>query len=58
MEGAPSALDEYDMVCALSERSKLEVPQALSTLKNKPERFTDSIERSEMESYVLQQLGL
>ena len=58
LEGAPSTLDEYAMIDALAERSKLEIPAALAQLKNKPERFTDSIARTDMKDYVLRQLGL
>ena len=58
LEGAPSSLDEYAMIDALAERSKLEIPAALAQLKNKPERFTDSIARTDMREYVLRQLGL
>lgn len=58
LEGAPSTLDEYAMIDALAERSKLEIPAALAQLKNKSERFTDSIARTDMKDYVLRQLGL
>ncbi len=58
IEGEKSALDEYDMVDKLAELSKLPVPAALATLKNKPERFSDSIEKTTMKEYVLKSLGL
>ena len=46
------------MIDALAERSKLEIPAALAQLKNKSERFTDSIARTDMKDYVLRHLGL
>lgn len=58
VESKASDLDEYDMVDRLANLSKLPVPAALATLKNKPERFGDSIEKSDMKEYVLKQLGL
>lgn len=58
VEGQKSSLDEYDMIDRLNELSKLDVPESLANLKNKDRRFTDSVEKSDMKSYVLKGLGL
>jgi len=44
--------DEYETVDKLFEVSGLEIPTALSGLKDKEVRFTDSIDRSAMKDYV------
>ncbi len=51
-------IDEYDMVERLSELSDIPVPAALADLRNKPERFSDSIEKDAMKDYVLGCLGI
>jgi len=53
-----SELDEYDMVAKLAELSNVPVPAALADLKNKPDRFNDSIEKDSMKDYVLEKLGI
>lgn len=53
-----SYTDEYELVEKLHEVSGLEVPQSLAALKSKPRRFTGSIDKTEMQQYVLHQLGL
>ena len=58
VEGKTSELDEYDMVDRLAELSNIPVPSALADLKNKPERFSDSIESGDMQEYVLRCLGV
>lgn len=58
IDGAKSELDEYDMVERLAELSKLPVPSALADLKDRERRFADSIEKSEMNAYVLKDFGL
>jgi threonine synthase len=58
VEGEKSDLDEYDMVSKLAELSNIPVPSALADLKNKPERFNDSIEKETMKEYVLGNLGI
>ena len=50
--------DEYDMVELLHEASKMEIPQSLAALKTKPRRFEGSIDKSEMQQFVLQELHL
>lgn len=50
--------DEYDMVELLHEASSLEIPQSLAALKTKPRRFTGSIDKSEMQQFVLSELHL
>ena len=58
IEGKASDLDEYDMVDRLAELSKLPVPEALADLKGKERRFTGSIDKSDMNNYVLKDFGL
>lgn len=50
--------DEYEMLDQLAERSRMEIPDSLATLKSKPVRFSDSIEKQDMRAYVLKQLGI
>ena len=50
--------DEYAQIDELNRISGLPVPKALAELKNKPVRFTGSIEKSEMEETVLKLLGI
>ena len=50
--------DEYDMVELLHEVSSMEIPQSLAALKTKPRRFEGSIDKSEMQQFVLQELHL
>ena len=50
--------DEYDMVELLHEVSSMESPQSLAALKTKPRRFDGSIDKSEMQQFVLQELHL
>ena len=58
IEGEKSNLDEYDMVERLSELSDIPVPNALADLKNRERRFNRSIDKSEMNSFVLKSFGL
>ena len=50
--------DEYDMVELLHEVSSMEIPQSLAALRTKPRRFDGSIDKSEMQQFVLQELHL
>lgn len=58
VEGKKSDIDEYEMVDKLADLSNIPVPEALATLKNKPERFNDSINKDDMKAYVLNNLGI
>lgn len=58
LENGTSNLDEYAKVDRIAELSDIPVPSALADLKNKPERFTDVIDKSEQKNYVLNLLGL
>lgn len=58
LEGVASDIDEYAKVDKISEISKLDIPAALADLKNKPERFSDVIDKSEQKEYVLNKLGV
>ncbi len=57
LEKGTSDIDEYEKVDRIAELSDIPVPAALADLKNKPERFTDVIEKSEQKAYVLNTLG-
>lgn len=52
------AADEYDMVEILHEASGLDIPASLAALKTKPRRFEGSIDKTEMQQFVLQELHL
>lgn len=58
VQGGKSDLDEYSMIDKLAELSDIPVPEALATLKNKPERFSGSIEKTAMKEYVIGNLGV
>ncbi len=58
IEGGKSDLDEYDKIDKLAELSKMSIPSALADLRNKPERFTDVIDKADMREYVLGRLGI
>ena len=58
LEGKASDIDEYDKVDKIAELSKLEIPAALADLRNKPERFSDVIDKAEQKEYVLRKLGV
>lgn len=56
---APAQItDEYSLVETLHTVSGMPVPNALASLKTKPRRFTDSIDRNDMPTYVMDQLHL
>lgn len=56
LEGEKSSLDEFEMVDRLSEISKYEIPVQLLELKNKPIKFNESIDKTEMKDFVLSTL--
>ncbi len=58
LEGKASDIDEYDKVDRIAELSDIPVPAALANLKNKPERFNDTIDKAEQKQYVLNKLGV
>ncbi len=58
LENGTSDIDEYAKVDRIAELSDIPVPAALADLKNKPERFTDVIDKTEQKNYVLNVLGL
>ena len=58
LEGKNSDIDEYAKVDRIAELSKLPVPAALADLKNKPQRFNDTIEKADQKQYVLRTLGI
>ena len=57
LENGNSDIDEYAKVDRIAELSDIPVPAALADLKNKPERFTDVIEKADQKDYVLRTLG-
>lgn len=58
IESSESTLDEYAMVDKLAELSNIPVPNALADLKNKPEKFSDTIDKDAMRDYVLNILSI
>jgi threonine synthase len=58
IDGKVADIDEYDMVNILNERSNMPIPQSLAELKGKERRFNGTIEKTQMESFVLENLGL
>ncbi len=58
VQNEKSDLDEYDMIDRLAELSNMPVPSALADLRNKPERFNDTINKAEQKKYVLETLGI
>ena len=57
LEKGNSDIDEYAKIDRIAELSDIPVPAALADLKNKPERFTDVIEKADQKDYVLRTLG-
>lgn len=57
LEKGTSDIDEYAKVDRIAKLSDIPVPAALADLKNKPERFTDVIEKADQKDYVLRTLG-
>lgn len=58
VQNEKSDLDEYEMIDRLAELSNMPVPSALADLKNKPERFSDTIDKEDQKNYVLETLGI
>ena len=58
LEGKASDIDEYAKVDRIAELSDIPVPAALADLRNKPERFSDVIDKAEQKQYVLGRLGI
>ena len=58
IEGKASDMGEFEKVARLKELSGYPVPSSLAELESKERRFTDSIERGQMEKYVLDALSL
>ncbi len=58
IEGQTSGDGEFVKVERLHKVSGYDVPRSLAELESKERRFTDSIERDSMQSYVLAALGL
>ncbi|MDE6665331.1 MAG: threonine synthase [Ruminococcus sp.] len=58
VQNEKSGLDEYDMIDKLAELSNMPVPSALADLRNKPERFSDTIDKADQKKYVLETLGI
>ena len=58
IEGKSSDIDEYAKVDRIAELSDIPVPAALADLRNKPERFSDVIDKADQKQYVLGTLGI
>ncbi len=56
--GAEAGEDEFELVEKLAEVSKLPVPESLAALKDKPVRFSETIEKQDMKDYVFRALGI
>ena len=56
--GESDAADEYAVLDLLCEKTKMPIPAALASLKTKPVRFSDSVEKSAMPAYVKEKLGI
>lgn len=50
--------DEYDQLAQLHELSKMDIPEALLALKDKPVRFAGSVDKNDMEHVVTDMLGI
>lgn len=53
-----SKMDEYELVDELNKLSRLEIPSALASLKNKEVRFKQTIEKENMKEFVLGTLDI
>ena len=53
-----SSDDEYALVDRIAELSDIAVPESLADLKNKPVRFTGSIDKEEMSDFVMKSLNI
>ncbi len=58
LTGGKEDIDEYEMVDRIAALSDIPVPAALAGLRNKTDRFNDTIDKSEQKQYVLGTLGL
>ncbi len=58
IDGTQQNNDEFAMVEKLGDISKIDIPNALSDLKNKSVRFSDTISKDDMKDYVLRTLGI
>lgn len=58
LESGSEDMDEYSKVDRIAQLSDIPVPSALADLKNKPERFSDVIDKADQKAYVLETLGL
>lgn len=58
IDNVPADTDEYAILDLLCEKSKMPIPAALASLKSKPVRFADSVEKSAMPAYVKEKLGI
>ncbi|MBQ6551363.1 MAG: threonine synthase [Lachnospiraceae bacterium] len=54
--GIPHGSDEFEMMDLLSEKTGVQVPYNLSSLRGKEERFTDVVDKEEMYAYVIRTL--
>lgn len=58
LTGGKSDIDEYEMVDQIAALSDIPVPAALAGLKNKADRFNDTIDKKDQKQYVLNTLGI
>ena len=58
ISGQKSKADEFTLVDMLAQRSELSVPTSIKALKDKDIRFAQSVEKTDMESFVMEALGI
>ena len=58
ISGQKSEADEFTLVDMLAQRSELSVPTSIKALKDKDIRFAQSVEKTDMESFVMEALGI
>ncbi len=58
IEGETPRGDEYEQIDKLCALSGYPVPKSLAELKNKPVRFTEAVDKSEQEEFVLKNLNV
>ena len=58
ISGQKSEADEFTLVDMLAQRSELSVPTSIKALKDKDIRFAQSVEKTDMESFVMEALSI
>lgn len=58
IDTVPAGTDEYEILDLLCKKSGMQIPAALASLKTKPVRFTDSVDKAAVPAYVKEKLGI